>query len=65
MKNNIGISISNLGRVKNADIELKPLTVFIGPNNTGKTWSAYLVYAIFHEDWIIKQKLILISYLTS
>ncbi len=54
MKKNIGISISNLGRVTNASIDLKPLTIFIGPNNTGKTWSAYAIYAIFHEDFIRK-----------
>jgi len=31
--------------VKEADIELKPLTIFIGKNNTGKTWTAYLIAA--------------------
>ncbi len=37
------ISIQNLGAIQNANIELKPLTVFIGENNTGKTWTAYLI----------------------
>jgi len=38
-------SIRELGPVKEADIELKPLTIFIGKNNTGKTWTAYLIAA--------------------
>ena len=35
------IEVCNLGAIKKADIELKPLTVFIGANSTGKTWLAY------------------------
>lgn len=35
--------IRNLGPVKEATINIKPLTVFIGQNNTGKTWTAYLI----------------------
>lgn len=41
------IKISNLGVVKEAEIDLKPLTVFIGENNTGKTWTAYTLASIF------------------
>jgi len=37
------INISNLGVVKNAQIHLKPLTVFVGENSTGKTWTAYTI----------------------
>ena len=35
------ITISNLGVVKKAEIDLKPLTILVGENNTGKTWLAY------------------------
>jgi len=38
--------IQNLGVVEKADIELKPLTVFVGENGTGKTWTAYTIAAI-------------------
>jgi predicted ATPase len=38
--------IKNLGVVKNAEIELKPLTVFVGENGTGKTWAAYAIGGI-------------------
>jgi hypothetical protein len=41
------VAIKNLGAVREAEIELKPLTVFVGPNNTGKTWTAYTLSAIF------------------
>lgn len=43
----MNINIENLGAVKNASIEIKPLTVFVGPNGTGKTWTAYALSAIF------------------
>ncbi len=46
-RKDLKISISNLGPIKEAEIELKPLTIFIGPNNTGKTWAAYSVAASF------------------
>lgn len=40
------IEIRNLGVVEQAEIDLKPLTIFVGPNNTGKTWTAYTLSAI-------------------
>jgi hypothetical protein len=43
------IEIRNLGVVKQAEIDLKPLTVFIGPNNAGKTWVAYALASILGE----------------
>ncbi len=41
------VHIEKFGAVTiGGDIEIKPLTIFIGPNNSGKTWSAYLISAI-------------------
>ncbi len=40
------ITVRNLGVLKEATIDLKPLTVFIGPNNSGKTWLAYALAGI-------------------
>jgi predicted ATPase len=37
---------TNLGNIKSSEINLKPLTIFVGPNNTGKTYSAYCVYGV-------------------
>jgi predicted ATPase len=39
------ISIKNFGAVTKADIKIKPFTVFVGPNNTGKTWTSSLLSA--------------------
>ncbi len=41
------IKVYNLGIIKEANIDLKPLTIFIGPNNSGKTWLAYILAGIF------------------
>ncbi|HKV59579.1 MAG TPA: AAA family ATPase [Ktedonobacteraceae bacterium] len=42
-------SVRNLGSVRRADIELKPLTIFVGPNNAGKTWLAYTLAGFLGE----------------
>ena len=39
------IFISNLGPVREADIELTPLTIFVGPNNSGKSFIATILHA--------------------
>ncbi|MTJ11040.1 AAA family ATPase [Anabaena sp. UHCC 0187] len=43
------IEIANLGVIEKAEIDLKPLTVFIGGNGTGKTWTAYTLASILGE----------------
>jgi predicted ATPase len=41
------IEIKNLGAVKSAKFDLnKKLTVFCGPNNSGKTYVAFMIYAL-------------------
>ncbi len=41
------ITVRNLGVLREeATIDLKPLTIFIGPNNSGKTWLAYAIAGI-------------------
>ena len=41
------ITVKNLGAVNEAEIDLKPLTVFVGHNSTGKTWTAYALASVF------------------
>lgn len=42
----IGLKATNFGPIVEADIELRPLTVFVGPSNTGKSYLAILIYAL-------------------
>ena len=43
---NVEIAVKNFGPIAEANIDLRPLTVFVGPSNTGKTYFATLVYAL-------------------
>ena len=43
---NVEIAVKNFGPIEAANIDLRPLTVFVGPSNTGKTYFATLVYAL-------------------
>ena len=36
--------VENLGRIRSAAIDLRPLTVFVGPSNANKSWTAYAAY---------------------
>lgn len=47
----MNIRIQNLGSIKEACINLnKRLTVFCGPNNTGKTYVSYIIYALTNNN---------------
>ena len=43
---NLQISVTNFGPIERAEIDLRPLTVFVGPSNTGKSYLAMLVYGL-------------------
>ena len=40
------ITFSNLGAIKKTTLDLRPLTVIIGPNNSNKTYIAYSIYGL-------------------
>ena len=42
----IELEVSNFGPIVEAKIDLRPLTVFVGPSNTGKSYLAILIYAL-------------------
>ena len=42
----VEIAVRNFGPITEAVIDLRPLTVCVGPGNTGKTWFSTLVYAL-------------------
>ncbi len=51
--------VKSLGPIKSATIDLnKPLTIFCGPNSTGKTYLSYLLYAIYDDSEYIESKTI-------
>jgi energy-coupling factor transporter ATP-binding protein EcfA2 len=43
------VEFNKLGKVKHTSLELKPLTVIIGPNNSNKTYLAYSVYGLLDQ----------------
>lgn len=43
---NVEISAKNFGPIAEATINLHPLTVFVGPSNTGKTYFSTLIYVL-------------------
>lgn len=55
---NLKFKVKNLGSVKNGEFEHKPLTIFCGPNNSGKTWAMYSLYHFYTltNDGIIQFK---------
>lgn len=44
--NGLNIGINNFGIIKCADIDIAPLTVFMGPNSCGKSFAAKLIHCL-------------------
>ena len=44
------ISVKNFGPIAEGSVDLKPLTIFVGPSNTGKSYMATAVYAATSPD---------------
>ena len=42
----MAIRVKNFGPVADGQVDLKPLTILIGPNNTGKSYVAMLIHSI-------------------
>ena len=40
------VEVKDFGPISHASVELKPLTVFIGPNNSGKSYLALAIYCL-------------------
>ena len=38
--------VKNFGPIRTAKVDVKPMTVFVGPSNTGKSYLAILIYSI-------------------
>ena len=61
---NVEISVRNFGPITAADLDLRPLTVFVGPSNTGKTYLSTLIYAL-HGNFAGFSEFPLMNYVTT
>ena len=53
------LKVTDFGPIIEARIDLRPLTVFIGPSNTGKSYLAILLYALhryFNEPYVGRRR---------
>ena len=48
MNRDIQVTVRDFGPIEDGTVDLRPLTVFVGPSNTGKTYMSILVYALHH-----------------
>jgi len=48
----MAVKVKNLGAIKEANIELGGLTVFVGPNGTGKSYLAKVLYGLQRHETI-------------
>ncbi|MDE0089753.1 MAG: AAA family ATPase [Thaumarchaeota archaeon] len=44
------ISVENFGPIKKGTVDLKPLTVLIGPSNSGKSYMSALIYSVLSSE---------------
>ena len=44
--NRLTLSVKDFGPVERAEFDLRPMTVFVGPSNTGKSYMAILIYVL-------------------
>ena len=47
LSNGLCFEVKNLGIIRGGEFTQKPLTVFCGPNNSGKTWAMYSLYYFY------------------
>ena len=46
LQDSLKFSIQNFGPISKGEIRLKPLTILMGPNNSGKSYAATLIYSL-------------------
>lgn len=45
-RDSLEIEVTDFGPIVEANVDLRPLTVFVGPSNTGKSYLSILIYAL-------------------
>ncbi len=51
------ISLKNIGKIKEADVEMKGITVIAGENNTGKSTVGKALFSVFNSFHNLKRKI--------
>jgi len=46
----LNIDITNFGPVSKGSVKIRPLTIFVGPNNSGKSYVAMLIHSILTAE---------------
>jgi hypothetical protein len=41
--------VEHLGQIASAELDIRPLTLLVGRNNTNKTWAAYALYGLLEQ----------------
>lgn len=56
-RDSLELEVNDFGPIVDAKIDLRPLTVFVGPSNTGKSYLAILIYALhrYHGDFLYRR----------
>lgn len=51
MRTNWSLKVKNFGRILEAEIEISPMILFVGDNNSGKSYLMTLLWGIMEEDY--------------
>lgn len=54
MRSTWTLAVEQLGRIDRADVEVRPLTLLIGENNTGKSYFATLLWGLVAAGWELR-----------
>lgn len=52
----MNLKLTNIGKIRHADIELNSITVIAGENNTGKSTVGKMLYCVFHAFYGIEEQ---------
>ncbi len=47
------VKVENFGKIKSAEIDLRKMNLFIGDNNSGKSYLSSLIYGLFNNKFTI------------
>lgn len=45
------LSLENFGKIESGSLDIAPLTVLVGRNNTGKSYAASMIWALLNFNW--------------